>query len=200
MRVLEMRGARHEAACTPPRRAATRCPRATSSEAQCRKACFSALDRGAPPKSKPPRVKTGSLSALVQIFQNTVHAEEQMLKTYRTILHGTCLMGGRHEPGSQLARECPLLRVNKRRGIGNQGIDTGSPETRFPEAFSHEDLHSEFRDAGSKPELALSGARRRVGRPPSTEPSRHARYRRCHPDYRAREAARKCRPFAGQFP
>jgi hypothetical protein len=109
-----------------------------------------------------------------------------MLKTYRTILHGTCLMGGRHEPGSPLARECPLLREQKRRGIGDQGVDTGSPEIRFPESFSDEDLHSEFRDAGSEPELALSRARHPVGRPASIEPSRHARYRRRHPEYRAR--------------
>ncbi len=27
----------------------------------------------------------------------------------RTILHGTCLVGGRHPAGSALARECPVL-------------------------------------------------------------------------------------------
>jgi hypothetical protein len=122
------------------------------------------------------------------------------MKAYRTILHGTCLVGGRHEPGSPLARECPLLRAKKRRGIGDQGVDTGSPEIRFAESFSDQALHSEFRDAGRERKLPLLHARRPVGRPASTEPSRHARYRRRHPEYRAREAARKCRHQQVQFP
>jgi hypothetical protein len=118
----------------------------------------------------------------------------------RTILHGTCLMGGRHEPGSQVARECPVLRAQKRRGISEQGEDTGSPEICFPKSFSDEGLHSEFRDARGDLKLPLSRARRPVGRPASTEPSRHARYRRRHPEYRAREAARKCRLQQIQLP
>src|SRR5215467_2201284 len=142
---------------------------------------------------RPPRVKPESLSVLVQIFQNTVHAEEQMLKAYRTILHGTCLMGGRHEPGSPLARECPLPQAERRRGIGDQGGDTGSPSGPVTEPLIGDDLESEFRDAGKPSALPLASARRRVGRPASTEPSRHARYRRRHPDYRAREALRKSR-------
>jgi len=123
-----------------------------------------------------------------------------MLKTYRTILHGTCLVGGRHEPGSELARECPLLRAERRRGIGDQGVDTGSPEGDLTKPFSDAGLAGEFRDAANASELPLARARRRVGRPASTEPSRHARYRRRHPEYRAREAARRCRPRAGSVP
>jgi hypothetical protein len=115
------------------------------------------------------------------------------MKVYRTILHGTCLMGGRHEPGSQLARECPLLRAKKRRGMGDQGVDTGSSEIRSPESLSDAGFDSEFRDADSDLELPLLRARRPVGRRASTDPSRHARYRRRHPEYRAREAARKSR-------
>ncbi len=121
-----------------------------------------------------------------------------MMKAYRTVLHDTCLMGGRHEPGSQLALECPLLRAEKRRGIGDQGVDTGPLKTLFSESYSDAGLHREFRDAGSEPELALSHVRRPVGRPASSEPSRHARYRRRHPEYRAREAARKSRSAEGR--
>ena len=97
------------------------------------------------------------------------------MKAYRTVLHGTCLMGGRHEPGSQLARECPLLQAERRRGIGHQGGDAGSPSTGVAEPLSGDKLESEFRDAGSDLKLPLSRARRPVGRPASTEPSRHAR-------------------------
>lgn len=32
----------------------------------------------------------------------------------RTVLHGTCLLNGKHPPGSKLARECPLLRRQRR--------------------------------------------------------------------------------------
>lgn len=28
--------------------------------------------------------------------------------THRTILHGTCLLGGKHEPNDPYAAECPL--------------------------------------------------------------------------------------------
>jgi hypothetical protein len=122
------------------------------------------------------------------------------MKAYRTVLHGTCLMGGRHESGSQLARECPLLQAERRRGIGHQDGDTGSPSTGVTEPLSGDKLESEFRDARSDLKLPFSRARRPVGRPASTEPSRHARYRRRHPEYRAREAARKCRPRAGSVP
>lgn len=30
--------------------------------------------------------------------------------TYRTILHGACLLEGNHPKGSQWAKECPVLR------------------------------------------------------------------------------------------
>jgi len=116
-----------------------------------------------------------------------------MRKTYRTILHGTCLVGGRHEPGSELARECPLLRAERRRGIGDQGVDTGLPSSPVTEHLIGDDLEGKFRDAANASGLPLERARRRVGRPSSKQPSRHARYRRRHPEYRAREAARKSR-------
>ena len=116
-----------------------------------------------------------------------------MRKTYRTILHGTCLVGGRHEPGSELARECPLLRAERRRGIGDQRVDTGLPSSPVTEHLIGDDLEGKFRDAANACGLPLERARRRVGRPSSKQPSRHARYRRRHPEYRAREAARKSR-------
>ena len=122
------------------------------------------------------------------------------MKAYRTILHGACLVGGRHQPGSELAHECPLLRAKKRRGIGDQGVDIGSPSTGSADHLSGANLESEFRDAAKTSALPLTRARRRAGRPASTEPSRHARYRRRHPEYRAREAARKRRPQQIQLP
>ena len=115
------------------------------------------------------------------------------MKAYRTILHGTCLVGGRHQPGSELAHECPLLKAEKRRGIGDQGVDSGLPSSPVTESLIGDGLESKFRDAAKPSALPLASARRRVGRPASTEPSRHARYRRRHPDYRAREASRKSR-------
>ena len=122
------------------------------------------------------------------------------MKTHRTILHGSCLVGGRHEPGSQLANECPLLRAEKRRAIGHQGVDGASPSSGVMEALSGDDLESEFRDGGNASDLPLARGRRRVGRPASTEPSRHARYRRRHADYRAREASRKSKKRLAQKP
>src|SRR5215813_7898669 len=99
------------------------------------------------------------------------------MKAYRTILHGTCLVGGRHQPGSELAHECPL-KAKKRRGIGDQGVDTGSPSSPVTEPLIGDGLESKFRDAAKSSALPLARARRRVGRPTSEEPSRHARYRR----------------------
>ncbi len=113
------------------------------------------------------------------------------MKAYRTILDGTCLVGGRHQPGSQLAHECPLLRAKRRRGIGDQGVDTASTSSPVTEPLIGDDLESKFRDAAKPSALPLASARRRVGRPASREPSRHARYRRRHPEYRVREARRK---------
>jgi hypothetical protein len=37
-----------------------------------------------------------------------------MPKAFRTVLHGTCLLDGKHPPGSKLARECPVLRRAER--------------------------------------------------------------------------------------
>jgi hypothetical protein len=45
---------------------------------------------------------------------------------FRTALHGTCLLKGRHEPGSQLERECPLLRRQRRALQGGEGVDSGA--------------------------------------------------------------------------
>jgi len=35
---------------------------------------------------------------------------------FRSVLHGTCLVGGRHPVGSKLAKECPVLRHQARQG------------------------------------------------------------------------------------
>jgi hypothetical protein len=33
---------------------------------------------------------------------------------YRTVLHGTCLLGGKHAAGDPYAKECPLRRAAAR--------------------------------------------------------------------------------------
>lgn len=33
---------------------------------------------------------------------------------FRTVLHGTCLLNGKHPQGSKEARECPVLRRHRR--------------------------------------------------------------------------------------
>jgi len=33
---------------------------------------------------------------------------------FRTVLHGDCLLEGKRPPGSRLARECPVLRRQRR--------------------------------------------------------------------------------------
>src|SRR5262244_463174 len=89
------------------------------------------------PKSRPPRVKTGCLSALVQIFENTMHAEEQHAE-------GISNDPARHVPGSQLARECPFLQAERRRGIGDQRVDKETPSRGVVEALPDEPLEREF--------------------------------------------------------
>lgn len=56
---------------------------------------------------------------------------------FRSVLHGTCLVGGRHPEGSQLAAECPVLRRQRRhvqekvRKVGDSVRDASKgPESR----------------------------------------------------------------------
>lgn len=44
-----------------------------------------------------------------------------MAKKFRTILHGTCLLKGKHPPGSKLAKECPVLRLQECKNV----LETG---------------------------------------------------------------------------
>jgi hypothetical protein len=41
-------------------------------------------------------------------------------KRFRTVLHGTCLLAGKHPPGSALARECPMAKMAKRAAARRQ--------------------------------------------------------------------------------
>jgi hypothetical protein len=115
------------------------------------------------------------------------------VKPFRTILHGTCLLGGRHPKGSKLAKECPVLRRQERQKQRDQGVDTGTPVGAPSEPLNPEGLASGFRDTADAPERRLAHRRLKAGRPAATEPSRHARYRRRHPEYQQREADRKAR-------
>jgi hypothetical protein len=54
------------------------------------------------------------------------------MKAFRTVLHGACLLGGKHPPGSALARECPVLNaqgrsVARRRGWLTRKAREGGP-------------------------------------------------------------------------
>ena len=115
------------------------------------------------------------------------------VRPFRTILHGTCLVNGKHPPGSQLARECPVLRRQKRRVIQGQGVDSGASESASSEPLADAGLESGLRDAEDEPDAPLAHLRRKSGRPASSEPSRHSRYRRRHPEYRQREHERLTR-------
>ena len=62
---------------------------------------------------------------------------------FRTSLHGTCLLDGNHPPGSRYARECPVLRRQRKvqtpqddAKSGSQGVHSGSPAP--PPASPHQ--------------------------------------------------------------
>jgi hypothetical protein len=116
------------------------------------------------------------------------------MKAFRTVLHGTCLLNGRHPEGSQLARECsslrPALRRQERLVSGDQGVDSGSLENGPSDSLNIGELQSGLRDAEHESPLPLAHRRLKRGRPVATQPSRHARYRRRHPEYQEREAER----------
>jgi hypothetical protein len=62
--------------------------------------------------------------------------------------HGTCLIGGRHEPGSPLARECPLLQRQgraERRRERAAGVSETVPATT---------LQGTPEEGGSGPEIS----------------------------------------------
>lgn len=69
-----------------------------------------------------------------------------MSARFRTSLHGTCLLDGKHPPGSKYARECPVLRRQRKvqtpqddAKSGSQGVDSGSPTQ--PPASPHQSGH-----------------------------------------------------------
>jgi hypothetical protein len=53
-------------------------------------------------------------------------------KRFRTILHGTCLLAGKHPPGSALARECPLAKTARRSAARRQAWLTRKAQTGAP--------------------------------------------------------------------
>jgi len=87
------------------------------------------------------------------------------MKPFRTILHGTCLVDGRHPEGSKLARECPVLRRQKRHVQAQAGSDVGFPVRDAP-------------NGQPGPKAA------------SPRAARQRRYRAKHPEYQQREADR----------
>jgi hypothetical protein len=62
-------------------------------------------------------------------------------KRFRTVLHGTCLLHGRHPADSDLARECPLLTAGKRSERSRRAARTrwAAAAGRVPEASEHPD-------------------------------------------------------------
>lgn len=51
--------------------------------------------------------------------------------TYRTMLHGTCLVGGRHPEGSDLWLECPVVKAAERGRKRALGVPLRAP--RMPQ-------------------------------------------------------------------
>jgi hypothetical protein len=45
-------------------------------------------------------------------------------RRFRTILHGVCLLVGKHPPGSVLARECPVLTAQARSDRAKRSAQT----------------------------------------------------------------------------
>jgi hypothetical protein len=53
--------------------------------------------------------------------------------TFRTVLHGTCLLKGKHPAGSRLARECPVLNAQARSARAKKAAQTrASRSSRRP--------------------------------------------------------------------
>ncbi len=42
-------------------------------------------------------------------------------RIHHTVLHGVCLLDGKHPAGSQLAKECPVLNASKRSEARKKG-------------------------------------------------------------------------------
>ncbi len=55
------------------------------------------------------------------------------MAAFRTVLSGTCLINGHHPPGSDLARECPVLKrqarqEQARKAAGARWAAPGTPD------------------------------------------------------------------------
>lgn len=55
-----------------------------------------------------------------------------MPKPFQTVLHGTCLLGGKHPVGSALARECPVLNAGKRSERAKKAAQTRRQRPQKP--------------------------------------------------------------------
>jgi hypothetical protein len=75
-------------------------------------------------------------------------------KRFRTVLHGTCLVNGRHPAGSQMERECPVLRRRPQGAVDRHGVGEPGPA----EASVHED---EAEDEVSSSDPVRTAAARR---------------------------------------
>ena len=111
-------------------------------------------------------------------------------RPFRSILHGTCLLGGKHPAGSQLARECPVYRRERRAQRQPQEPSESEAATTLqapPKPPSQNaDNSATFETPNRYTEAPLAEARRRLwktngfgGRPrvPLAEQHRKARVR-----------------------
>jgi hypothetical protein len=107
-------------------------------------------------------------------------------KPFRTVAHGTCLLGGKHPPGSQLARECPVLRRARRRrevDPGAQNRGAGIPLQGRPETPS-----SAPAESGTSKTIFRRGRAFRPGRPRVSLVEQRLKARRRDRAYRARQS------------
>lgn len=52
----------------------------------------------------------------------------------KTVLHGTCLLNGKHAPGDPYAKECPLRNAKARSARSKKAAQTRSKALRRPVA------------------------------------------------------------------
>jgi hypothetical protein len=99
-----------------------------------------------------------------------------MPRSFRTILHGTCLLAGQHPPGSRYAAECPVVRAQKRGAKPRNRA--GNTTTAGPPKASSENTDESRGCEDSFAPLAVAQHRRRRSGRPATGTSRWARRRR----------------------
>lgn len=109
-------------------------------------------------------------------------------RRFRTVLHGTCLLAGKHPPGSKMARECPVLRRARRQPLrGDSGPQ--KQEAAITLQGRPEGPSSAPDESGISKTIFRRGRAFRPGRPPVPLAEQRQRARQRDRAYRARRQA-----------